>query len=64
MILTTSALIDIKEDNGGGTNGWRDARDDVILNHLNHKKIRFIINETDFFTLYVLRQFLIKLLFF
>jgi hypothetical protein len=64
MILTTEcALIDIKEDNGGGPNGWRDARDDVILNHLNHK-IRFIINETDFFIIYVLRQFLIKLLFF
>jgi hypothetical protein len=46
-LTTECALIDIKEDNGGG-NGWRDARDDVILNHLNHK-IRFIINETDFF---------------
>jgi hypothetical protein len=30
-------LIDIKEDNWRA-NGWRDARDDVILNHLNHKK--------------------------
>jgi hypothetical protein len=42
------ALIDIKEvENpmGGG------ARDDVI-NHLNHKKIRFIINETDFLSMF------------
>jgi hypothetical protein len=47
MILTRMCLIDIKEDNGGGTQWVEGCQDDVILNHLN-QKIRFIINETDF----------------